>query len=268
MSTYPIPPEYARQQSTAVQKRSNTGANYEEITRHGRGYVCGSLTERSRAWHGPTLPHSATMSADRIRAALETAPITASGYRDAIAIAKLTDVIYPDLPRLIGADTIAYEETQGANVLSQVRALARPPRVTLGKIHRTKVAEGYVRFDHEELSPTDDGRVFVGHAAIIPKRETDRDRRDRESAERESAKRAALEESTKVLRDSWPISTAVSVLATGLIAGSAVPFTHGGTSGTVSRSKSDRYSATVNGQAIRSQRSVKALARKVAELTS
>jgi hypothetical protein len=185
--SYPIPPEYDRQKSTTVSKRSNTGHSYSEVTKHGQGYVCGSLSDRADTWSGPIVPHAVGHSRERITAALETARVTASGYRDAVDISRLTDFLYPDLPRLVGADTIAYEEQQGANILGPVRAMARPVRTgdaPLGKVRQVP-AEGYVRYDHELLAPTDDGRVFVGHAAIIPKRETVRARQEREQEERE-----------------------------------------------------------------------------------
>ena len=254
------PDAYTRQASQTVKRRTRKGTNVDEVKRHGRGYVVGSLTERPRDWQGPTLPHSASMSADRIRAALATASLTATGGHDAIMVGMLTDAIYPDLPRLTGADTVAWEESQGENILSSVRALAMPARTgdaPLGKIRQTP-ADGYVRFDHELLAPTDDGRVFVGHAAIIPPRETVRDRKARETAEREADR--------KTLNARIPLATAVAVLATGLERGTSLTWTHGRVSGSVSRSQSDRWSATVDGHdAIRSQRSVKGLARQLTQ---
>jgi hypothetical protein len=261
--SYPIPPEYERQQSRTVSKRSNTGDNYEEVTRHGQGYVCGSLSDRADTWHGPILPHSVGHSRERISAALETARVTASGFRDAIDISRLTDFLYPDLPRLVGADTIAYEEQQGANILGPVRAMARPVRTgdaPLGKIRRDAVADGYVRYSHELLSPTDDGRVFVGHAAIIPKRETVRARQEREQEEREAER--------KQLPERVPMPTAIAVLATGMLPGTSALWAHRGVTGSVSVSESKRYSATVSGQAVRSQRTVKGLQRQLETLNA
>jgi hypothetical protein len=261
--TYPIPPEYERQRSLTVQHRSNAGDTYEEVKRHGRGYVGGSLTERDRSFIGPVLPHQATMSRDRIARALETARVTASGFRDAVDISRLTDAIYPDLPKLIGADTVAYEEAQGENLIGPVRAMARQPRTgdaPLGKIPNNRVADGHVRFDHELLAPTDDGRVFVGHAAIIPRKESERDKRERLAAERESER---VELSPRM-----SLAQALAARATGMRPGESVLWSHKRECGSLSLSPGKRYSATVGGHAIRSQRTVKGLARQVEQLAS
>jgi len=260
--SYPIPAEYTRQQSRIVEKRSNTGAAYSEVTRHGRGYVCGSLTDRCATFIGPIEPHKVGTSRERIAAALATARVTASGFRDSVDISMLTDALYPDLPRLQGMDTVQFEESQGANLIGPVRAMARQPRTgdaPLGKLRQTP-AEGYVRFSHELLAPTDDGRVFVGHAAIIPKRETVRDRSERVASERESER---VELSPRM-----PLATALAVRATGMLPGDSVLWSHKRESGSLTLSTGKRYSATVNGHAIRSQRTVKGLARQVAALAS
>jgi hypothetical protein len=256
--TYPVPQEYERQRSRTVSKRSNTGATYEEVNRHGRAYVGGSLDQRSTTFIGPIEPHRVGHSRERITRALETAPVTTSGYRDAIAIGRLTDFLYPDLPRLVGADTIAYEEQQGENILSSVRALARPPRLTLGASGR--IPADHVRYDHECLAPTDDGRIFIGHGPIVERRKTVQIEKQEEQQAREAQR--------KHLPERIPLPTAIAVLATGLQPGESAIWSHRAVSGTVSRSKGNRYSATVSGQAVRSQRTVKGLQRQITALTA
>jgi hypothetical protein len=154
----PAPDPYTRVQSSTVKRRSNSGQSYDQVIAHGRGYVVGSLDPA-----GPN--RDAAMSTDRIRHALATAPRTVNG-RDAIAIARLTDAIYPDLPRLIGADTVSFEEFGSWDPV-----LARSPRRGHGTRYRLPTVRrrnGETGAAHELIAPSaSPDHVWIGHRHVL-----------------------------------------------------------------------------------------------------
>jgi len=106
----PAPDHHERVRAATRTTRTNRGATVDMVTRHGRAYVGGSTTARDPYWHGPTVPHACAMSAPALAYAIDTAPRTANGMVDAVSLARLTDIAYPDVPRLIGADVLSFEE--------------------------------------------------------------------------------------------------------------------------------------------------------------
>lgn len=147
-----VPDGYTRVQSSSVQRRSNTGTAYREVTRHGRSYVGGS--------HIGTPNRGASMSVAHLAHVIETAPRTALGHVDGIAINRIVDVTYPDLPRLSGADTIqwadfaAWDEVRAATPRRGLKPRLSVPRVPAG---------AYAAAPHELISYRDETTVFIGH---------------------------------------------------------------------------------------------------------
>lgn len=106
----PAPDHYDRVKADTVQERSNRGVTVKRVTVHGRGYVGGSTSARDATWHGPTVPHAATMSAAALAHAIDTAPRTALGHVDGVALARLTAVAFPDVPDMLGGDVLTWHE--------------------------------------------------------------------------------------------------------------------------------------------------------------
>jgi len=124
----PAPDPYERVKSRTRPTRTRKGRTTSIVDRHGRSYVTGS--------HYGTPSADCAMSTDRLAHAIATAPRTATGAVDGIALSRLTAVAYPDLPTLTGADTIAWEESQSADPVraGQYRPVRFPTRYRLATV--------------------------------------------------------------------------------------------------------------------------------------
>ena len=124
----PAPDPYERVKSRTRPTRTRKGRTTSIVDRHGRSYVTGSHYGRPSA--------DCTMSADALAYAIATAPRTATGAVDGVALSRLTAVAYPDLPTLQGADTIAWEESQSADPVraGQYRPVRFPTRYRLASV--------------------------------------------------------------------------------------------------------------------------------------
>lgn len=162
------PDGYTRVQAATRPERSNSGRTVNVVTRHGRAYA-GGLT---RAEHSPAL----TMTPAHLEHALLTAPRTANGMVDAVALTALTDVAYPDLPRLVGADVIAFEEHAQAVDISGSRrvttrlAKAKPvawPLVLTVEAVTLRAGERKRLQAHEVHAPSlRPGFIWLGHRHV------------------------------------------------------------------------------------------------------
>jgi len=99
----PAPDPFERVRSKARPTRTRKGRTTSIVDRHGRAYVVGSAVA--------TPSPECTMSTARLTHALDTAPRAMHGV-DGIALSRITAVAYPDLPRLVGVDTVSWEEMQ------------------------------------------------------------------------------------------------------------------------------------------------------------
>jgi hypothetical protein len=98
----PAPDPFERVRADTVRETSNRGVTVDRVTVHGRAMVGGDTV----AAPSPAL----TMSPDRLAYAIDTAPRTALGHVDAIALARLTAVAYPDVPDMLGGDVLTWHE--------------------------------------------------------------------------------------------------------------------------------------------------------------
>lgn len=98
----PAPEHYRRVVADTVTERTNSGVTVARVTVHGRGYVGGDV-------HAAPSPALA-MSSARLAHAIDTAPRTAMGHVDGIALARLTAAAYPDIPAMIGGDVLTWHE--------------------------------------------------------------------------------------------------------------------------------------------------------------
>ena len=173
----PAPDGYTRVRAQVRTERTNKGATVARVTVHGRAYVGGSFM----AQPSPAL----AMSPERLAYAIETAPATALGHRDAVSLARLTGAAYPDIPDLIGGDVIAWTEYGSGDAMRAYDASGRPraprtawptryrlPTVRIRKGEQSQARTG------ELLAPCDDAgaTVWLGHRRIA-RAETVRDAR-------------------------------------------------------------------------------------------
>lgn len=158
------PDGYDRVKAITRTVRSRKGVTYQDVVMHGRGYVQGSAERRSATFHGPTLPGRCTMSARALQHAIETAPRAVNGT-DAVSLARLADVAYPDVPRLIGADVLSFAEF---GTWDPDRA--RTPRKGPGTRYRlptVRARSGEIREPFELLAPAaDPDHVWIGHRHV------------------------------------------------------------------------------------------------------
>jgi len=96
------PDPYERVKARTVSETSNRGVTVQRVTVHGRGYVGGDVW----AQRSPGL----TMTPARLAHVIDTAPRTATGHTDGIALARITAVAYPDVPDMLGGDVLTWHE--------------------------------------------------------------------------------------------------------------------------------------------------------------
>lgn len=244
-----VPDGYTRVQSSTVQRRSNTGTSYREVIVHGRSYVGGDTAA--------TPNRGATMSAAHIAHALDTAPRTAMGHVDGMSISRLVDVIYPDLPRLSGADTVAWADFQAWD---QVRA-ATPRKGLKPRLSVPAVPAGAynaARGERVELiTYRTDTTVFVGHRV----------------AERIATVRAQRAQRARTVTEAFTVSTIDDVVSLIAVIGDEpgrYTWTVGERSGTITVSATGRISASGSGIRVAACKSIgaaqRALAAQVAAL--
>lgn len=159
------PDGYLRVQSSTVKRRSNSGASYSEVTVHGRSYVAGAT--RGRPDRG------CTMSVAHLAHALDTAPRTALGHVDGLAVSRLTDVAYPDLPRMSGGDTVAWADFAAWDeIRARTPRRGHRPRLSLPRVTSSAYAAG----PGELVAPRDADTVWIGHR-VAPRIATYRETR-------------------------------------------------------------------------------------------
>lgn len=175
----PAPDPYTRVRATTRQERSNRGVTIARVTVHGRAMVGGDTVRRDPTWHGPTLPGRCTMTADRLAHAIDTAPRTALGHVDGIALARLTAVAFPDVPDLVGGDVLTWHTAPNGDPdrgddSTRARRAGRtwPTRYRLATVRPRK---GETSTASALLAPADHGAPIRRYALAV----TIRDDRDR-----------------------------------------------------------------------------------------
>lgn len=284
-----------RGQSTIKRGRTAKGANTARVVKHGRSHVVGSFR-----------PIEEPPAIDDLRRADRAAALFASHAhvvhdRDARTVAwdgrtveAVTEHLYGHLlPAAIGTEVRAWSEVLPQSVSDELGAgHARHRDLTLS---RGLAADGLkhaaprmawpdreqpslqsrrgetVRVDYHDgqsvtTLPADamrDDRVYYGHGPAVTRIPTVRER-ERAAA---AATREAIDET---LPADVPLHAAIEAIAARLPAGSSVRWAHGDTRGTLSRSPSDRYSASIRGtesDGLRGHRTVYGLRRAVKRAT-
>ena len=161
------PDVHERVRASVKVRRSNSGREDREVTRHGRAYVIG------RADVAPNREHS--MSAERARRMLEDTPRATVGH-DAISVYRATQALYGDsIPDLIGADVLAFHEFRSWDEVQSRTPLKGPgTRYRLTTV-RARIGEApTVDIGADGLTVTgllapsaDTDHVFIGHRLIV-----------------------------------------------------------------------------------------------------
>jgi len=273
-------------------KRTRKGGAVAEVTRHGRAVVVGSTRRRDPNWHGPVLVGHASMSADRVAAALESAPEATTGH-DGLSIYRVTEVIYGRaIPPLVGGDTVARAEfgtwdevqavtrrqSRGSNGSTRIswpdrygfgagggwRADERP---TVNQYVRPWV-EGRTGRGTRWALVTDcptidaDGRVIIGHGSP----------RDRTPTEREQRAAATRVTTTVAIPDTQPISDGLTAAAAELKPGERArimlrdKYGRDEYFGTVTYSNAERWSASTLFGKVRGARTLRNFTKRCREL--
>lgn len=242
------PDQYDRVKSDVRPKRSNSGKSTAIVGKHGRAYVTGSRTSRNGStWTDRAIAH-----------VIETAPQSTNGV-DGIALSRIADWFY-DLPRLIGADTVAFEESLHHGLRGADPHTARfPTRYGLPMVRRRS---GDIGADHELLAPSaDPEHVWIGHRHVL---------RSASAREIRATKRRAVDDAWN-MDPSTGLAEQVGTLAR--IADLAdgpyrATWQHGEMAGTLTRSGSG-FRVTISGRPnpIKSRRA-DGIARAVARATS
>jgi len=234
--------------------RTNTGASVQMVTVHGRAFVQGDRTARPSRW--------SSMSAEHLTHAIATVPHAVGGL-DSVSLARLTDVAFPDVPRLIGGDVLSFEEF-GAWDETRARTPRRgmPTRYRLPRVVRRNGETGAA---HELIAPTGDtDTVFIGHRRVM-RSETVREQRA-QRARRVNDSVTVNEHDDVAVRLARTVAdvTAPYSVAWALIDDHGAPTGARGTV-TVTGDRKRRYSATGLSRPVRGHRSPDALARAIAQ---
>jgi hypothetical protein len=254
----PAPDVHERVRAATRKERTRKGATVDMVTVHGRAYVQGSTVTRDHHWQGPTLTGHAAMSAARVDHALRTAPRASHGI-DAIAITRLTDIVYGDsIPALIGADVIAWDEyhalTSDSVAWSERTATYRPARhvtrrrLTTIRPRKGETVQRVTFYDGQSITrllapDTDPAYAWRGHRRYT--------RPVTVRATRETRKRVA--DDVHAIDPAAPLGETLALLAT-LSPESGnyrATWSHGTMSGSLTVTGSDtrrRYRVTVKGR--------------------
>lgn len=247
----PPPDRHTRVRAETRQVRTRRGVSVNMVTVHGRAYVGGSTRG---------LPSAAcSMSAAALAHAIDTAPWTDNGMSDAVSLTRLTDIAYPDIPRLIGGDVLAfhehaaYDETRAATPIRGWHTRYRLPTIRPRSGELARAACGELLAPH-----TDPARVWIGHR-LVDRSATVRDQR---------ATRARANDDSVTIRTADDLAAVLTALADTV---PRVPYriawTYGDQRGVLAVSGSDRrtrYAVSGLPVAVSGHRTAAALGRAVA----